>query len=878
MGSLFPEVFMLSQEVRRAFLKYFHSKGHSIIPSSPVIPHDDPTLLFINAGMNQFKDVFLGHSKRDYTRATSNQKCVRVGGKHNDLENVGHTTRHLTFFEMLGNFSFGDYFKKEAISFAWDVTTNIFQLDPEKIWVSVFNDDDEAFSLWEKYLPASRIVRLGEKDNFWTMGDVGPCGPCTELLYDRGNKYGDAKGPQDDFLGERYFEFWNLVFMQSERAKDGSMKPLPKQSVDAGAGLERVVSLKMDVDTVFQTDVLRALIGEVERISGKTYDPENRDLAPAFQVIADHIRTLSFAIADGVQPSNTDRGYILRKVLRRAVRYGRTLGLQKPFLAAVLPKLVSSMGEDFPELTDAKGRIEEILTLEEEAFIRTLERGGNLLNQVISSSKGKISGDDAFKLKDTYGFPLEEIELIAKDEHLKIDLAKFHALEEEAKEKSKKAHKKTAQEFDTNFFQDFTRVHQPCEFIGYKEKVSKARLLGIIVDGKFTDLIDGRGILILDRTPFYAEMGGQVGDTGVISKDGHKFIVEDTTSPFPGVIAHLGAMEDGSLQKGDSVEASIDPARRQEIENNHTVTHLLHLTLQEILGSHIKQAGSLVEAERLRFDFNHHKPLITKDIQNIEKRVNEIIRSCEDVSTYELTYDEAQKRADIKQFFGEKYGANVRVVDVGPSKELCGGTHTRSVGTIGLFKILKESSIAAGVRRIEAMTGRHAEEFVHSEEDTLHRASSLLKTPPQKIEEKITHLQEENKRFLSQVKEMRKSQIKELLEQCLLKKESFGESFLIAQEVPLELEEMASFAQSLLDRLKSGVVALGAKKEDRCQLLVAVSEDLVKAKIQAGALVKEAAPLIQGGGGGRPNLAQAGGKDPSGIPKALEKIRTIIKQ
>ncbi len=868
---------MLSQEVRRAFLKYFQSKGHAIIPSSPVIPHDDPTLLFINAGMNQFKDVFLGQSKRDYTRATSSQKCVRVGGKHNDLDNVGHTTRHLTFFEMLGNFSFGDYFKKEAIAFAWDVTTNIFQLDPEKIWVSVFKDDDEAFALWEEHMPVKRIVRLGEKDNFWTMGDVGPCGPCTELLYDRGDKYGNAKGPQDDILGERYFEFWNLVFMQYEKANDGTMEPLPKQSVDAGAGLERVVSLKMDVDTVFQTDILRSLIAEVEGISGKKYDPENKTMAPAFQVISDHIRTLSFAIADGVQPSNTDRGYILRKVLRRAVRYGRTLGLQKPFLGKILPQLVSCMGEDFPELNDAKGRIEEILTLEEESFIRTLERGGNLLNQVIASSKGKISGDDAFKLKDTYGFPLEEIELIAKDEHLKIDLAKFHVLEEEAKEKSKKAHKKTAQEFDANFFQDYTRVHKPCAFVGYKEKATDAHILGIIVDGKFTDVIEGSGILLLDITPFYAEMGGQVGDTGIISKQGHQFIVEDTTSPFPGVIAHLGRMEEGCLKKGDKVDASIDTTRRQEIENNHTATHLLHLALQEILGSHIKQAGSLVEATRFRFDFNHHKSLGLSEIRLIENRVNGIIRACSDVSTYELTYAEAQKRSDIKQFFGEKYGAKVRVVDVGVSKELCGGTHTNEVGTIGLFKILKESSIAAGVRRIEVVTGKYAEAFVQRQEDALLDAAKLLKIPPQNMLEKIMHLQEENKRFLSQVKEMRKAQIKELLEQSLSKKESFGESFLVAQEVPLEPEEMASFAQSLIQSLKSGVVALGSKKDDRCQLLVAVSDDLVKAKIQAGALIKEAAPLIQGGGGGRPNLAQAGGKNPAGIPKALEKIRQLIK-
>lgn len=458
---------MISQDIRRAFLNYFKSQGHRIVPSSPVIPHDDPTLLFINAGMNQFKDVFLGRSKRDYTRATTTQKCIRVGGKHNDLDNVGHTTRHLTFFEMLGNFSFGDYFKKEAIGYAWDVTQHVFGFDPNKVWVSVYKDDDEAYALWEKHIPSSRIVRFGEKENFWAMGDTGPCGPCSELLYDRGDKYGHAKSPVDDASGERYLEFWNLVFMQFSKDGSGKMEPLPKQSIDTGSGLERVVSLKMGVDNVFQTDILRSLIAQVEEISGKKYEGE----AP-FHVIADHIRSLSFAIADGVQPSNTDRGYVLRKILRRAVRYGRMLGLQKPFLARILPRLVSTMGEDFPELKAAEHRIGEILNLEEEGFIRTLTRGGQLLGQIIDHSKKgkKISGEDAFKLKDTYGFPLEEILLIAKDEQLSVDLARYEQLEEEAKEKSRKAHKAESQKFDQNFFSDFTKTHKATLFEGYQRK------------------------------------------------------------------------------------------------------------------------------------------------------------------------------------------------------------------------------------------------------------------------------------------------------------------------------------------------------------------------------------------------------------------------
>jgi alanyl-tRNA synthetase len=873
---------MLSQTLRRSFLQYFKSQGHTIVPSSPVIPHDDPTLLFINAGMNQFKDLFLGKAKRDYTRAATTQKCIRVGGKHNDLENVGHTTRHLTFFEMLGNFSFGDYFKKEAIGYAWDVATHVFGFDPEKIWVSVYKDDDEAFALWEKHVPQKRIVRFGEKENFWSMGDTGPCGPCSELLYDRGPKYGAAPSPKEDLTGERYLEFWNLVFMQYERFAGGKIEPLPKQSIDTGSGLERVASLKMGVETVFQTDVLRDLIAAAETVSGKKYDPENGELAPAFHVIADHIRSLSFAIADGVQPSNTDRGYVLRKILRRAVRYGRMLGLQRPFLADILPRLIASMGEDFPELKTARERIAEILTLEEEAFIRTLVRGGNILNSIIDVSRKtsqKITGDDAFKLKDTYGFPLEEILLIAKDENLTVDLPRFEALEEEAKEKSRKAHKTAAQSFQANFFDDFTKVHKSCQFVGYQHPSVDARLIGIVIDGKFTDEIqEGQeGLLLLDRTPFYAEMGGQVGDTGTIGKGAHAFQVYDTISPYTGVVGHLGKMAQGHLRKNDSVHASIDQERRLEIQNNHTATHLLHWALQQVLGPHIKQAGSLVEAKRLRFDFSHHKPVSPIELKQIEDLVNEKIRADVPVASYELSYDDAQKRSDIKQFFGEKYGANVRVIDADFSKELCGGTHTSRTGTIGYFRIAKESSIAAGVRRIEAISGKYAELFVRHEEEQLQTLASLLKTPLASLSEKLEALLEENRQLSSELKEIRKGHLKQLADKCLSHKETVGHVALIAQEVRISVDELAPFAEELLTHLKSGVIALGAKVGERCQLLIAVSSDLVQKNIHAAALIKEAAPLIAGGGGGKQNLAQAGGKDPQGLPKALDKVRDLLK-
>ncbi|MBU6446611.1 MAG: alanine--tRNA ligase, partial [Verrucomicrobia bacterium] len=729
----------------------------------------------------------------------------------------------------------------------------------------------EAFALWEKHLPAKRIVRFGEKENFWAMGDTGPCGPCSELLFDRGASYGDAKSPVEDATGERYLEFWNLVFMQFMRDASGKMEPLPKQSIDTGAGLERVVSLRMGVDDVFKTDILRGLIAQVEEVSGKKYNGE----AP-FHVIADHIRSLSFAIADGAQPSNTDRGYVLRKLLRRAVRYGRMLGLQKPFLAGVFPRLVSLMGEDFPELKSAESRIIEILTLEEESFLRTLARGGQLLSQVIDRSKAtqKISGDDAFKLKDTYGFPLEEVMLIAKDEALTVDLARYAALEEEAKDKSRKAHKQTAQEFDSNFFNDFARTQGPCRFEGYEHTALDAHVVGIVVDGRFTDAIkEGEeGLILLDRTPFYAEMGGQVGDTGTLGK----FQVLDCTHPFPGVIAHIGKMGASVLHKNDKVRAEVDEARRKEIQNNHTATHLLHWALQKVLGPHIKQAGSLVDEKRLRFDFSHHKAVTAEELRTIENWVSVKVREDKPVHAYEISYEEAQKKSDIKQFFGEKYGDKVRVIDIDESKELCGGTHTKRTGTIGFFKIAKESSIAAGVRRSEAVTGKYAEMLVQQQEDLLQQIGHTLKSPSSALLERLQMVLDENKLLTQELKTFRKGQLKGLIESCLLRKEKVGNISLIAAEVAISAEELTEFASDLMQQLKSGVVALGSKVGERCQLLVAVSADLVERQVSAAGLIKEAAPLIQGGGGGKQNLAQAGGKDPAGLPKALEKIRHLL--
>lgn len=870
---------MLTQNIRRQFLQYFKKYQHAVIPSSPVVPHDDPTLLFTNAGMNQFKDVFLGKSARDYTRAATSQKCIRVGGKHNDLENVGHTSRHLTFFEMLGNFSFGDYFKEEAIRFAWEVSTEIFGFDADRIWPSVFREDDEAFELWTKYVPRERITRLGEKDNFWAMGDTGPCGPCSELYYDKGPQFGSAKNILEDTSGERFLEFWNLVFMQYNQLPTGR-ELLPKPSIDTGAGLERVISLKMGVESVFETDVLRSLIARVEELTGIPYHTQDNRSA-AFRVIADHLRCLSFAIADGVQPSNVDRGYVLRKVLRRAVRYGRQLGMDKPFLADVLPQLITTMGSDYPELMKGQERISEILTIEEEAFIRTLKRGGNILNQVIDRSKTTrtISGEDAFKLKDTYGLPIEEILLIAKDSDLKVDETRYQQLEEEAKKRSRNAQKNVQQVASESIFEDFAKENGETKFLGYTNAVAEGKIVGLMVNGQFVQQLDEgqEGLVFLNQTPFYAEMGGQVGDSGTLGEGQKLFVVRDCVSPYKGLSAHKGLLEQGTLKIGDKLTATIDGERRQKIANNHTATHLLHWALAQVLGEHIKQAGSVVDAERLRFDFSHHKPLSADEIRRIEDIINHQIRENKPVQSYEIPYDEAQHRQDIKQFFGEKYGNQVRVIDIDYSKELCGGTHTSSVGTIGLFRIAKESSIAAGIRRIEAITGPEAEAFSRENEDLIVRLADLLKTQPNQLQERIEKLVEENKQLNQDVKGFKKAQLNILIDDLSTKVEKVGSIPLLIKEVSLmSPEDLRTCADQVMDRLKSAIIVLGTKISDRCQVFIKVSPDLIPSGYAANNMVKIIAPIIEGSGGGKPDSAQAGGKAPQKLTEALNELRSSL--
>ncbi len=865
------EKMLQTNDVRRRFLEYFKKHDHAQIPSSPVVPHDDPTLLFINAGMNQFKDVFLGKTSRDYTRATTSQKCIRVGGKHNDLENVGHTRRHLTFFEMLGNFSFGDYFKEKAIQFAWEVSTEVFGFDKEKIWASVFRDDDEAYELWKKYLPESRIVRMDEKSNFWAMGDTGPCGPCSELLYDRGDAYSNANNPLEDESGERFLEFWNLVFMQYNRSADGKLTPLPKPSIDTGAGLERVMSLIQNKETVFETDIFLELIHAIEKESKISYSAEN---AAPFRVIADHLRCLAFAIADGAQPSNVERGYVLRKVLRRAVRYGKMLGFEKPFLAKILPTLISSMGSDYKELVVAKDKIAEILTLEEESFFKTLRRGGNILSQIIDSSKGQISGADAFKLKDTYGLPIEEVQLIAKDNGLTVDMQEFDKLEKEAKEKSKQAQKVVQQEVKENVFQDFVAKNGTSHFL--RELKGSGKVTAIIADGHFVDRIEEgqQADIILDQTTFYAEMGGQVGDIGELVKETTCFSVANTVSPYKGVISHRGKLTSGHLALGDVVETEIDAKRRQKIANNHTATHLLHWALHEVLGEHVKQAGSVVEPARLRFDFNHHKALTREEIQTIEMLVNEKIRHAANVSSYELAYEDAQKRADIIQFFGEKYGKTVRVIDIDFSKELCGGTHTHNTGSIGYFRITKESSIAAGVRRIEAVSGHEAEEFAYEHDSLIQHIADALKTPPVKLLERIEAMQHETKKLEQELKELQHEKLKTVARSLDFKKNK-NTSYCVTS-VDISPKELKNLMDAVCELYPDALVALACKEETKAHLSIKVPQALVAAGLKANELIKPALTILEGSGGGKPEHAQGAGKAIDKLPEALEKIENSL--
>jgi alanyl-tRNA synthetase len=868
---------MKTRDIKKKFLKSFESNGHIIYPSSPTIPFADPTLLFVNAGMNQFKDYFLGEKIPSNKRVATAQKCIRAGGKHNDLDNVGHTSRHLTFFEMLGNFSFGDYFKKEAIAMAFDLTTNVFGIDIKKVFVSVYKEDLEAFEIWKSFIKESQIVFMGEKDNFWSMGDTGPCGPCSELYFDRGAEFGNYKSPDEDPNGHRFIEFWNLVFMQFNKDKTGKQTPLPSPCIDTGLGLERMAALLLGKQSVFETDIFTAIIDKTSSIAKVPY-LENK---AAFHVIADHLRSLSFAIADGAIPSNVERGYVLRKILRRAVRYGRQISLNKPFLAKLLPTLIEEMGEDYPELKKSSSKIEELLSIEEESFHKTLSRGGNILQSIIEKSKEtelkEISGKDAFILKDTFGFPIEEICLLAKDHHLEVNLETYGILEEEAKEKSKKAHKSHSQEVNKEEFAQFVKKHGGSTFLR-EQLTCKGSISGIYHNGEFVNILkEGeKGSIILDKTPFYAEMGGQRGDLGTICHHGATFLVEDCTSPFPQVFLHSGRLIKGDFIQGEPVDASIETSTRIHTEKNHTATHMLHYALDKVLGDHIKQAGSYVCENGLRLDFTHHKKVTREEIKKIEKIINDEIFAGHDVTIKEMSYKDIQGQKDVKQLFGEKYGETVRVVSVGDfSKELCGGTHIKNTKEIGLFKIIKEMSVSAGIRRIEAVTSKEALAFTQEKEDLLFDLCEKMETTEPKAKETLHNLLEEHKQVKQSLKKFQKEKLNNLINATLKEKISKEDCSLIFKKLSLPKEEFLHLATDLMAVLPNGMIVLLNEFENDGSLLIQKSKNATSLP-SAKFLLDKALLTLDGNGGGSEMRAQGSFKNLAKMDEALKQIMVLF--
>ena len=856
-------------EIRSAFLDYFASQGHQKVASSSLVPADDPTLLFTNAGMNQFKDVFLGADKRAYTRAVSSQRCVRAGGKHNDLENVGYTARHHTFFEMLGNFSFGDYFKQDAIRFAWTFLTENLQLPKEKLLVTVYAEDDEAFDIWANDIgvPKDKIIRIATSDNFWSMGDTGPCGPCSEIFYDHGEHiWGGPPGSAEED-GDRFIEIWNLVFMQFNRHADGSMEPLPKPSIDTGMGLERISAIMQKVHSNYEIDIFQALIKRAAEIVGCT-DLEEKSL----RVIADHIRSCGFLVCDGVMPSNEGRGYVLRRIIRRAVRHGYKLGANDIFFYKLYAELVTQMGEAYPELKDQQAMVEKVLRIEEEQFSRTLERGMNLLNQAIEGLNGDtIEGETVFKLYDTYGFPADLTADVAREKGLKIDEAGF--------EKAMQAQRERAQQA-SNFGADYNEMlksEKSTAFTGYDHEFGNATVVELFKAGQSVTSLDAgdEGVVVLDSTPFYAESGGQVGDTGVLALRDGEFTVLDTTK-LGKAVAHKGKVS-AALRVGDAVDAKIDAGRRQAIKLNHSATHLLHAALKTVLGAHVNQKGSLVDAERLRFDFSHFEAVSKEELTRIEQLVNDEIRANNALQTQHMEL-EAAKASGAQALFGEKYDDVVRVVSMGNfSVELCGGTHVNRTGDIGLFRIVSESGIAAGVRRIEGVSGAAAVKYTLEQNSQLQSLAAGLKTEPSQLADRIAQMQEQHKALekeLARIKQKMASQAgNDLLNSAV---SINGVKVLISKLEGVEAKSLREMVDGLKNQLRSGIIVLGLVNDGKVSLIAGVTNDLTST-VKAGDVVNIAAQQVGGKGGGRPDMAQAGGSQPENIDKALAAVSTWLE-
>ncbi|MBN2427995.1 MAG: alanine--tRNA ligase [Deltaproteobacteria bacterium] len=876
---------MTGNEIRKRFLEYFENKHHTVVKSSPLIPHSDPTLLFINAGMNQFKDVFLGREKRDYVRAASSQKCVRAGGKHNDLENVGHTARHHTFFEMLGNFSFGDYFKTEAIRFAWEFLTQEMKLPQEKLWATVFREDDEAYDIWKNDIkvPVERIVRMGEKDNFWSMGDTGPCGPCSEILIDQGEEMscGDNCG-----IGkcdcDRYLELWNLVFMQFNRDDSGDMAPLPKPSIDTGMGLERISAVVQGVQSNYDCDLLRGIIATIEKLSGKTYGSNEED-SVSMRVIADHSRAVAFLISDGILPSNEGRGYVLRRIMRRAARHAKMLGFNEPVLHKTCLAVMDAMSEAYPELVKRKSYVGKVVLNEEERFLQTLDNGLHLLTEEIAklenSQNQVFSGAVAFRLYDTFGFPLDLTEDIIAAKGLSVDNEEFAKCMEAQREKAREHWKGSGEEAVEGIYKELVREGLFSGFCGYQTVAENAKVLALVKEGKPVETArEGDTVdIIVDNTPFYGESGGQVGDRGEIRTATAHFQVMDTKKPVPELTVHKGKVVSGDIKKGDKASLSVDQEARQATALNHTATHILQAALVKILGDHIKQAGSLVSPERLRFDFTHFSPLSRDEIRQVEKEVNANIRGNFTVETKEMTTEEAIK-AGATALFGEKYGDSSRVVRMGEfSMELCGGTHAESSGNIGFFKILHETGIAAGVRRIEAATGARALETIQEQEALLERTAGLLKSDPSNLETRVQKLLERQKELEREVEKLNEKMAANQAGDLMDNVRTVEGINLLAVKVPGEqAKTLRDMGDQLRDKLKSGVVVLGCENNGKVNLLVSVTKDLA-GKVHAGQLIKTLAEQVGGKGGGRPDFAQAGGSKPEKLDATLEKTEEFLK-
>ena len=874
---------MQASEIRSRFLEYFRTRAgqeHAVVASSALIPQNDPTLFFTNAGMVQFKETFLGQERRDYRRAVTVQKCLRVSGKHNDLENVGHTARHHTLFEMLGNFSFGDYFKTDAIRFAWDFLTREMQIDPDRLWVTVYEHDDEALAIWRDQIgvPAWRIQRLGAKDNFWSMGDTGPCGPCTEIHYDHGPAISDdARGPAGE--SPRYVEIWNLVFMQFDRAADGTLTPLPRPSIDTGMGLERLAAVKQGVFMNYDTDLFQVIIQRAAELSGRSYGAGGETGAEtdvALKVIADHSRATAFLIADGVMPSNEGRGYVLRRIMRRAIRYGVKIGLSRPFLVETTATVIAHFGDAYPELRERAAFIREVVLGEEQRFAATLRQGLALLEREIAQKPERISGEVAFALSGTFGFPFDLTELIASEHGLAVDQVGYAALLEEEKARGRKHWGGAGGEAVAAIWRDLAA--QPTQFTGYGADAGAGVVRAIIAEGALVDaLVAGQsGEVLLDQTPFYAESGGQVGDTGVFSWEGGAAAVSDCQKPVPELHAHHVTVGSGALRVGAAVSAAVDGARRDRTRLNHTGTHILHAALRQVLGGHVSQKGSLVGPDRLRFDFAHHKPMSAQEIAAVEDLVNRRVLDNLAVGSAVLPIEEA-KQSGAMALFGEKYGDVVRVISVGGfSTEFCGGTHAGRSGDIGFFKILSESGTAAGVRRIEAQTGPGAAAWVREQEELLHAAADALKSTPNKLLEDLRRLQEERARLGRELEQTRTDLARERMGDLSRFAQQINGVQVLAVEVPLGADLLRDEADRWRDRLGSAVVILASRADGSVRLTASVSKDLAGKRVHAGKLVGALAAVVGGRGGGRPDFAQAGGSEVAKLTEMFAAVPGLI--